>query len=122
MTATFRHTDDAGVATFRVQTAQFRRQVPAHGTVSAVTAHPTTTPHQANRALKTAWIQTDGAVVKQGDGVVRFDPTEFENELLDATEERATAANRHTKTTTDSSTTKTNLRRDANQAESELEA
>lgn len=122
VTAAFRQEDDGGVPTFRVEPAQFRRQVTADGTLKAVKATPITTPNQANRALKIAWIETDGAVVKQGDVVVRFDPTEFENELIDGTEERQTAANRLTKTTTDSSTTKKNLRRDATQAESELEA
>ena len=94
----------------------------ADGTLKAVKATPVTTPNQANRALKIAWIETDGAVVKQGDVIVRFDPTEFENELLTGTEERQTATNRLTKTNTESSTTKTNLKRDAKQAESELEA
>ncbi|HEU4521317.1 MAG TPA: HlyD family efflux transporter periplasmic adaptor subunit [Thermoanaerobaculia bacterium] len=122
VTAAFRHPADTGMPTFRVEPAQFRRQVTADGTLKAVKATPVTTPNQANRALKIAWIETDGAVVKKGDVIVRFDPTEFENELLNGSEERATASNRLTKVNSDSSTTKTNLKRDARQAESELEA
>jgi HlyD family secretion protein len=122
VTAAFRHPDDGGVATFRVEPAAFRRHVTADGTLKAVKATPITTPSQAGRALKIAWIETDGAVVKEGDVIVRFDPTEFENELLNGTEERTTAANRLLKTNTESKTTKTNLKRDARQAESELEA
>lgn len=122
VTAAFRHPAQAEGQTFRVESAAFRRQVTAEGTLKAVKATPVSTPNQANRPLKIAWIETDGAVVRKGDVIVRFDPTDFENELLTGNEERATAANRLTKTNTDSSTTKTNLRRDARQAENELEA
>ena len=122
VTAAFRHANDEGVPTFTVEPSQFRRQVTADGTLKAVKATPVTTPNQAHRALKIAWIETDGAVVKAGDVIVRFDPTEFENELITGTEERQTASNRLMKTNSDSSTTKTNLKRDARQAETELEA
>lgn len=122
VTAAFRQPADADAATFRVESAPFRRQVTAEGTLKAVKATPVSTPNQANRPLKIAWIETDGAVVRKGDVIVRFDPTEFENELLVGNEERATASNRLAKTNTDSTTTKTNLRRDARQAENELEA
>ena len=110
------------IATFKVEPSPFRRQVTADGTLKAVKATPVTTPNQANRPLKIAWIETDGAVVRKGDVIVRFDPTDFENELLLGNEERATASNRLKRTNSDSSTTKTNLKRDAQQAESELEA
>ena len=110
------------IATYTVEPSAFRRQVTADGTLKAAKATPVTTPNQASRPLKIAWIETDGAVVRKGDVIVRFDPTEFENELIAGTEERATASNRLARTNTDSSTTKTNLQRDAQQAESELEA
>lgn len=122
VTAAFRHPAQSDAPTFRVEASAFRRQVTAEGTLKAVKATPVSTPNQANRPLKIAWIETDGAVVRKGDVIVRFDPTEFENELLVGNEDRATASNRLTKTNTDSSTTKTNLRRDARQAENELEA
>ncbi|MGZ8867376.1 MAG: efflux RND transporter periplasmic adaptor subunit [Thermoanaerobaculia bacterium] len=122
VTAAFRHPADADDPTFRVESAAFRRQVTAEGTLKAVKATPVSTPNQSNRPLKIAWIETDGALVRKGDVIVRFDPTEFENELLIGSEDRATANNRLTKTNTDSSTTKTNLKRDARQAENELEA
>lgn len=121
VTAAFRPSD-SDVPTFRVEPSPFRRQVTADGTLKAVKATPVTTPNQANRPLKIAWIETDGAFVRRGDVVVRFDPTEFENELIIGTEDRQAAANRLTKTTTEATTTKTNLKRDARQAESELEA
>ncbi|HVS33112.1 MAG TPA: HlyD family efflux transporter periplasmic adaptor subunit [Thermoanaerobaculia bacterium] len=121
-TAAFRHRDAPTIPTYRVEPSHFRREVTAEGTLKAVKATPVNTPNQAHRPLKIAWIETDGAVVKTGDVVVRFDPTEFENELLTGSEERATASNRLSKTNTEARTTKTNLQRDARQAESELEA
>ena len=108
--------------TYKVEPMQFSRRVTADGTLKAVNATPITTPSEAGRSLKIAWIADDGAVVKKGDVIVRYDPTEFENELLTGTEDRSTAANKLTKATSDAKTTRTNLRRDAGQAQSELEA
>ncbi|HUP48226.1 MAG TPA: HlyD family efflux transporter periplasmic adaptor subunit [Thermoanaerobaculia bacterium] len=122
VTAAFRHPAQNGIPTFRVEPSEFRRQVTAEGTLKAVKATPITTPSEARRPLKIAWIETDGALVRKGDVVVRFDPTEFENELITGTEDRSTASNRLAKTNSQAATTRTNLTRDARQAESELEA
>ena len=111
-----------GIATYTVQPMQFSRRVTADGTLKAVNATPITTPNQANRPLKIAWIEQDGALVKKGQVIVRFDPTEFEDELITGNEERATANNKLSKTSADARTTKTNLKRDAGQAQSELDA
>ncbi len=111
----------AEVPTFRVEPSQFSRRVTADGTLKAVKATPITAPSDARRPLKIAWIALDGSVVKKGDVIVRFDPTEFENELLTGNEDRSTAANKLTKADTDASTTRVNLKRDAHQAETELE-
>lgn len=117
--ATHRSGDDTPI--FKVTPIQFIRRVTSDGTLKAVNATPVTTPSEAGRALKIAWIAEDGAVVKKGDVIVRFDPTEFENELLTGTEDRSTAANKLTKASSDAKTTRTNLKRDAGQAQSELE-
>lgn len=110
------------ISTYRVTPAQFTRRVTADGTLKAVNATPITAPHDVPRPLKIAWIADDGAVVKKEEVVVRFDPTEFKNELLGGSEDRATAANKLTKSDTDARTTRTNLQRDAHQADSELQA
>jgi HlyD family secretion protein len=122
LVAAFRRPSSASIATYRVAPAQFTRRVTADGTLKAVEATPITAPHDVPRPLKVAWIADDGAVVKKDDVVVRFDPTEFDNELLGGTEDRATAANKLQRADTDSSTTQKNLKRDAHQAESELQA
>ena len=122
VTAAFRHPSPDDIATYKVEPIQFTRRVTADGTLKAVKATPVNTPNQANRPLKIAWIELDGAVVKKGQVLVRFDPTEFENELVVGNEERATANNKLDKSSSDAKTTRTNLKRDAGQADSELEA
>ena len=108
--------------TFKVQSMQFTRRVTSDGTLKSVNATPVTTPSEAGRSLKIAWIADDGAVVKKDEVIVRFDPTEFENELLIGTEDRTTANNKQRKASSDAKTTRTNLKRDANQADSELQS
>ena len=112
----------ASVATYKVSPSQFTRRVTADGTLKAVDATVITVPHDVPKPLKIAWIADDGAVVKKDESVVRFDPTEFQNDLLGGNEDRATAANKLSKSDTDAHTTRTNLQRDAHQADSELAA
>ena len=112
----------ASVATYRVSPSRFTRRVTAEGTLKAVEATVITVPHDVPKPLKIAWIAEDGAAVKKEESVVRFDPTDFRNDLLGGNEDRATAANKLTKADTDSHTTRTNLQRDAHQADSELAA
>ena len=116
-----RHPAADDTPTFKVQPMQFTRRVTADGTLKAVNATPITTPSEAGRSLKIAWIADDGALVKKDDVIVRFDPTEFENELLIGTEDRTTANNKLSKASSDAKTTRTNLKRDASQADSELQ-
>ena len=54
--------------------------------------------------------------------IVRFDATEFENQLLTGREDRSTASNKLAKAGAESSATRKNLGRDARLAQSELEA
>lgn len=110
------------IATFKVQPMEFARRVTAEGTLKAVKATPVTAPIDAPQALKVAWIADDGSVIRKGDVIVRFDSTEFENMLLRGQEDRATASNKLNKAGAEASATRTNLRRDARLAQSELEA
>jgi multidrug efflux pump subunit AcrA (membrane-fusion protein) len=114
--------DAVDVPTYRVEPIEFNRRITADGTLKAVKATPINTPSTAGRPLKIGWIETDGAVVKKDQVLVRFDPTEFENDLILGTEERQTATNKLVKSNTEASTTRTNLKRDARQAQSELES
>lgn len=110
------------VATFKVEPMQFTRRVTAEGTLKAVKATPVTAPHDAPQALKVAWIADDGSLLKKDDVIVRFDATEFENMLLRGNEDRTTASNKLKKAGAESSSTRTNLQRDARLAQSELDS
>ena len=114
--------DGVEEATFKVEPVTFSRRVTAEGTLKAQKATPITAPQSAPTALKVSWIADDGLFVRKDDAIVRFDPTEFDNELLGGREDRQTATNKLTKADTDAKTTSTNLRRDARQAQSELES
>ncbi|HEX9164206.1 MAG TPA: HlyD family efflux transporter periplasmic adaptor subunit [Thermoanaerobaculia bacterium] len=110
------------IATYKVAPSHFTRLVTAEGTLKAVNSTPITAPHDVPQAMKVAWIADDGAVVKKDEVVVRFDPTQFETELIGGNEDRATAANKLTRSDSEASTTRSNLQRDAHQADSELAA
>jgi len=111
---------ETSIPTYRVQPQQFTRRVTADGTLKSVKATPITAPYDVQRPLKIAWIADDGSVLKKDDVVVRFDPTDFQNELLGGTEDRTTASNKLQRANTDAGTTRVNLQRDAHQAGSEL--
>jgi HlyD family secretion protein len=113
-------TDD--VATFKVEPATFARRVTAEGTLKAVKATPVGVPAHATSGMKVSWIAEDGALLKKGDVIVRFDATDFENQLLLGREDRSAAANKLEKAGAESSATRRNLGRDARLAQSELEA
>jgi HlyD family secretion protein len=110
------------VPTFRAEPNAFVRRVTAEGNLKAVKATPVTAPMDTPGAMKIAWIADDGSVVKNGDVVVRFDPTDFEQLLLTGNEDHSTAANSLTKANSDARTTRVNLQRDAAQAQNELDA
>jgi HlyD family secretion protein len=113
-------TDD--VAMFKVEPVTFARRVTAEGTLKAVKATPIGVPPHATSPMKVSWIADDGALLRKGDVIVRFDATDFENQLLTGREDRSTASNKLEKAGAESSATRTNLGRDARLAQSELEA
>jgi HlyD family secretion protein len=108
------------IPTFSVQPTQFSRRVTAEGMLKSTKATPLSAPMQVPMSLKIAWVADDGALVKKDDIVVRFDPTDFQKDLLGGRDDRHTVDNKITKTTTLASTTRTNLKRDARQAQDEL--
>jgi HlyD family secretion protein len=110
------------VATFKVEPITFARRVTAEGTLKAVKATQVSAPQNATAPLKVSWIASDGTLLRKGDVIVQFDPTEFENLLLTGREDRANATNRMTQTNAEASATSKNLGRDARLAQSELDA
>jgi HlyD family secretion protein len=73
------------VATYTVAKASFERRVTAEGNLRAVKATRLAAPRTSGRMgpMKLAWIAPDGTLVKAGDVVVRFDPSEPEKRLRD---------------------------------------
>jgi RND family efflux transporter MFP subunit len=104
-----------------VAPSNFVRRVTAEGNLKAVEATQLAAP-QTQQPMKIAWIADDGTLLRKDDIVVRFDPTDFDKALASGKENRGTADNKMRHATVESSTTRTNLLRDAKQAETELEA
>ncbi|MCP3963077.1 MAG: HlyD family efflux transporter periplasmic adaptor subunit [bacterium] len=69
------------VPTYRVERRAFVHRVTAEGTLKAETTTPLTVPPEVRRSVRLAWLAPDGGVVKEGDVVARFDPTEMEERL-----------------------------------------
>ena len=110
------------VPTYKVEPIKFIRQVTADGNLKSTKATPLLAPHDAPGPMKISWIVPDGALLKKDEVVVRFDPTDFETQLTAGQSDRNTALNGIKKTETETGTTRTNLRRDAKQADAELSA
>ena len=110
------------IATFKVEPITFARRVTAEGTLKAVKATPVGVPQNTTTPMKVSWIADDGALLRKGDVIVRFDEQEFEDLLLRGREDHSTATNKFEKADAESSATRTNLKRDARLAQSELEA
>lgn len=108
------------IPTFKVEPVQFARRVTAEGVLKATKATPLSAPNNVPSPVKIAWIADDGTLLKKDDVIVRFDPTDFQNDLLGGNEDRQSVGNKITKGNTLATTTRTNLKRDARQAQEEL--
>jgi HlyD family secretion protein len=72
------------VATYTVAHQKFVRRVTAEGNLQAVKATPISAPRNGGFGpMKVAWLAPDGTTVKQGDVVVKFDPSDSEKHLRD---------------------------------------
>jgi HlyD family secretion protein len=109
------------VPTETVHRAAFSRVVRAEGTLRAVQATPLTVPADVEGSFKIAWIAEEGTRLAAGDVVFRFDPTDFENEVLDGRADQSSAAKRIEKAQAQGEVTTRNLERDATLAEHEYE-
>ena len=108
------------VPTFKAEPAQFARRVTAEGVLKSTKATPVTAPMEIRQSLRIASIADDGAIVKKDAVVVTFDPTDFQKDLIGGQEDSHGVGNKITKTATLASVMRSNLKRDAHQAEDEL--
>lgn len=86
------------VATIEVARGRFVREVTATGVLKAVRATPLLVPIDIQNTQKVAWLAKDGSLVKAGDPVVLFDPTDMNKELTDGRADRESADNKIAKT------------------------
>lgn len=111
----------AEVPTARVERRDFVRSVPAEGHLAAVRATVLSVPAALRGPARVAWLAPDGSRVSAGDPVLRFDPTEMEDQLVSASDELATAEVKAAKAEVSIESELANLARDAELAARELE-
>jgi HlyD family secretion protein len=83
----------ADVPVFQVQPTAFSREISAEGTLRPVKASPVTAPGEG-RSLLIAWMAEDGASVKKGDVVIRFDQNDAVRALADGKDDERIADSR----------------------------
>ncbi|HYN41907.1 MAG TPA: HlyD family efflux transporter periplasmic adaptor subunit [Thermoanaerobaculia bacterium] len=106
------------VPTLVVRKATLARTVRAEGVLKAVEATPVRVPGN-DVSLKIGWMIEDGSPVKEGDVVVRLDPSATVKLLAEGLAELATAGHRGEKDRVESGAIVANLGRDAVQARRE---
>lgn len=74
----------------RVARGPFKNEVLAYGQLQAVKSVPISVPTDLQRPMRIAWLAAAG-VVKKGDVVVAFDPTEVEKQFADSRSDRDSA-------------------------------
>jgi multidrug efflux pump subunit AcrA (membrane-fusion protein) len=74
-----------------VERQAFARLVPAEGVLKAVRATPVAVPVGVSGPSRVGWVADDGSRVQAGQVVVRFDPSDIEKQLLEATDDLAGA-------------------------------
>jgi RND family efflux transporter MFP subunit len=111
----------AEVPVAEVVREDFVRRVVAEGNLEATEATVLSAPIAIEMPVKIAWLAEDGSHVKEGDVVVRFDPTDFEKELADGEADRSSAQSKIQQATVTSESTLKNLDRDAEMAGRELD-
>ena len=104
-----------------VTRGRFVNRVNAEGVLSAETATQIMVPPSRRGMMYIGWIAEDGSAVKEGDLLVQFDSTDLENELLETQDELAQTMRRRDQRLRQEDTALTNLQRDAQMAERQLE-
>jgi HlyD family secretion protein len=108
------------VPLYRVRRESFRREVDAEGILRAVTSTPINVPSSTVGALTVAWIVEDGTPVREGEVIVRFDPSDIERDLQDGELALSTSERQLEQREIESAASLANLERDRGLAESEL--
>lgn len=114
-------TQRSDVPVYTVERSSFKRTVVANGILEAEKTTPLTAPSEVRQQLTVAWLAPDGTRVETDEIVVRFDPTEMQQSLLDGQAEKDTALNRIGQKELESGAVFENLARDEQMAGRELD-
>lgn len=79
------------VPAVRVESAPFELRIPAQGNLRSVQATPVSVPVGVPGPFRIAWLAPDGARVRAGEVVVRFDSTDLTKSLADARDDGASS-------------------------------
>ncbi len=109
------------VPTYRVTRGDFIRRIHAEGNLAAADATLLGPPAEVRRPLKIAWLAADGSRVEEGEVVIRFDPTDLEEELKEGRHDRDTVTSQITGKQASDEGSRLNLERDAEVAGLELD-
>ena len=83
--------EEKGVPVFKAERGRFVRRVPAQGNLRAVHATPIAVPPGSPVPYRIGWLAPDGARVKGGEVVVRFDNSDLVKQLTDARDDAKSA-------------------------------
>jgi HlyD family secretion protein len=110
------------VSTMTVQKAKFVRRVTAEGNLRAVKATSIAAPRGSGfSVMKIAWLAPDGTLVKKGDVVVRFDPSDPEKRMRESQADLDSANARLHEEAIKSKTAVASRETDADMAKDELD-
>jgi multidrug efflux pump subunit AcrA (membrane-fusion protein) len=118
---TSRSLRDAPVSTLAVARARFVREVVADGELKAVRATPILVPIEGERGQTVAFMARDGAPVKAGEVLIRFDPREAEREAADGRDDLEAARGKIDKARADGGKTQKSLYLERDLAHQELD-
>lgn len=85
--------DDKQIPVFEVKPGKFSRTVSAEGYLRAVKATPLTAPGEG-RSILIGWLAEDGAPVKKGEVVIRFDSNDAVRAMADGKDDQTAAMTR----------------------------
>lgn len=109
------------VPVLKLEPQDFVRRVPAQGNLQAVRATPITVPVGVPGPFRIGWVAPDGSRVKQGDVIIRFDPSAIEKRLTDAEDDLRETRLQMEKEKIEDLAEVRKLERDAAMARSELD-
>lgn len=109
------------VPLFEVERSDFIRRVHAEGNLQAVDSTLLGPPPEVSNSLRIAWLAPDGSPVQAGDVVVRFDPTDMEEDLRQGLHDEAASDSRIEQKAVRDEGSQHKLGKDAEMAELELD-